>query len=201
MSAATDYNSNDEQQKRWFRWVSAGHTIVHERDTFRHRVYKKDLDPTIPVRMDGVQMIMSNGHALVVGDVLPERADLALDSDGNLLPQHEFEKRYKEFLNWFTFVEGSDPSCEYIPSSRDWISQTPDTFSESPGMVEIGFDATRLPTKERTHLYDSSNDKLVEIVKAQGDAQSTVLDAVKQLLEVQAAKKSPGRPRKESAQG
>ena len=198
MAENMEFDSGDDNQKLVMRWMAAGHEVVHERGTFRHKAYKKEFKPDTPVKQNGAQMIMSNGHALVAGDILPERADLALDMDGNVLPQHEFEKRYREFLNWFTMVEGSDPGAEYVPNAAQYVCQTPDTFSESPGMVEIGFDASKPAEEDRTHRYDQDRDELVEIVKAQGEVAGTALEAVKQLLEERTPEKNKGgRPRKE----
>jgi hypothetical protein len=199
MAGTQDFDTSDDYQKLVMRWMAAGHEVVHERATFRHKAYKKEFEPDTPVKMDGAQMIMSNGHALVAGDILPERADLALDMDGNVLPQHEFEKRYMEFLNWFTMVEGSDTGSEYIPNGSHWITQMPDPFSESPGMVEIGFDARKPAEAERTHMWDEANDKMVEVMQTQSEGIETALSAVKKLLETPAPepKNKGGRPRKE----
>jgi hypothetical protein len=199
MAEAQDFDSSDDYQKLTLRWMAAGHEVVHDRGTFRHKAYRKEFAPDTPVMMDGAQMIMSNGHALVAGDILPERADLALDMDGNVLPQHEFAKRYLEFLQWFTMVEGSDTGSEYIPAGCQYITQMPDPFSESPGMVEIGFDARKPAEEERTHRWDEANDKMVEVMQTQNEGIETALSAVKELLEkgATAPKNKGGRPRKE----
>ena len=197
MSSAIQFDTSDDWQRLVMKWTAAGHEVIHERGTFRHKAYRKNLDPNTPVKIDGVQFITSHGHALTYGDILPERADLALDIDCNVLPQHEFENRYLEYLNWFDFGEGSDPKAEYIPHVTKYISQTPDVFSESPGMVEIGFDARKpAPDVERTHLYNPVTDEMVEVQKKQGEALETTLAAVKQLLE-SPPKRGPGRPRKD----
>ncbi len=212
MSAATDYDTDEDWQKLVMKWSAAGHEVLHERKTFRHKAYKKDLDPEAVIQRrvgsDLVPYTTSTGHTLTFGDVLPERADLCLDMDGHMLPQHEFEKRYFEFLNWFNYVEGSDPKAEPIPNAEQWICMIPDPFSESPGMVEAGWDA-RKPSPaedERTHRYDPRTDEMVEIVKQQGEATNLTLEAVRQLLEAaqtpvvdEPKKRGRGRPRKDAA--
>jgi len=202
MAETQNFDSSQDNQDLVMRWMAAGHEVVHERSTFRHKAYKKEFDKHTPVTQDGAQLIMSNGHALVAGDILPERADLALDMDGCVLPQHEFEKRYREYLNWFTMVEGSDPSAEYVPNAVQYISQTPDTFSESPGMVEIGFDASKPAEEERTHRYDPERDEMVEVMKTQGDALAKTVEALTQVMSERTPdppKRGPGRPRKEES--
>ena len=177
MSAAMDFDTSDEYGKMVMRWTVAGHEVVHERATFRHKAYKKDLPPETTIKINGAPLLSSQGKSITVGDVLPERADLALDMDGNVLPSHEFEKRYREFLNWFTYVEGSDPGAEPIPDAAVYVCQVPDSFSESPGMVEACWDARVPAAEERTHQYDPDKDKMVEMVQKQGDALETVEDA------------------------
>ena len=213
MSAVADFDSSDDWQKLVLKWSAAGHEVLHERSTFRHKAYKKDFDPKTVIQRrvgnDLVPYMTSTGHTLTVGDVLPERADLCLDIDGHMLPQHEFEKRYFEFLNWFNYVEGSDPKAEHIPNAEQWICMIPDPFSESTGMVEAGWDARKKAPdeEERTHRYDPRTDEMVEIVKQQCEATSLTMEAVRQLLEAsqnkepakdEPKKRGPGRPRKDA---
>ena len=202
MAERISFYTSYEWQKLVMKWTAAGHEVLHDRGTFRHKAFKKDLPRDLVIRREGgLPFITHHDHELHAGDVLPERADLALDAEGNVLPQHIFEKRYLEFLNWFDFVEGSDPKAEPIPNVEQYISLTYDMFSESNGMVEIGFDAHKPAPEERTHMYNPQNDELIEIVKGQGDALDTTLAAVKRLLEdkppEEPIKRGPGRPRKE----
>ncbi len=205
MPEVHEFNSSEDWSKLVLKWNSAGHTVLHDRGTFRHKAYKKDLDPEMIIKRDGAPYITSTGHTLRVKDVLPERADLSLDMDGNVLPQHEFEKRYIEFLNWFEFIEGSDPKAEHIPNAERYISQVPDKFSESAGMVEAGWDARRPAEEVRTHQYDPNTDKMVEIMQANSEKADLTMEAVRKLLEADAKqdkapqKKGPGRPRKDEA--
>jgi hypothetical protein len=203
MSVAMDFDTDQAWQSLSLKWQAAGHTVIHERATFRHKAYKKELDPDTIIMRDGAPFITNHGHTLTFKDLMPERADLCLDMDGNMLPQHEFEKRYMEFMNWFDFIEGSDPGAEHIPNAERWICQTPDTFSESPGMVEIGFDARKPAKEEATHQYDPVNDKMIEIMKANSEKADLTMEAVRHLLEDKEPntaevpkRRGPGRPRK-----
>lgn len=72
--------------------------------------------------------------------MLPERADLALDEQGRLLNQAEFRANWQVFLDAFVYVEGSDTGFEPVPNVVNFVKETPDIYSESPGMIEIGFD-------------------------------------------------------------
>lgn len=217
MSAAADYDTDAEWQKLVITWQAAGHEVIHERGTFRHKTYRKDFPPETVIRKrDGMPYLTNhkdeNGelHTLLTGEVLPERADMCLDEKGRMIDQHEFEKRYiNDFLSWFKWVEQSEIEAEPIPNAERWICMIPDPFSESPGMVEVGFDAHRPADMERTHKYDPQRDELVEIMKVDREAQTITLKAVQQLLETQAAKddarkvepqkRGPGRPRKEGS--
>jgi len=180
--------------------MAAGHEPIHERQTFRHRLFKKNLKPDHQVRLANGEPLVSHGHNVVVGDMLPERADLCLDEDGRLVSQGEFDDRYMEMLKWYDLVEGSDPKAEYIPNVKAYALKVPDRFSESPGMVDIGYDARKpAPDVEKTHYYDAKNDEMVEIMKEQGAALETTLEAVRNLLEESKNKRGPGRPRKDAA--
>jgi hypothetical protein len=199
MSAAADFDSSDEYQKLILKWTAAGHEVIHERGTFRHKDYKKELPPETVVKLDGAPLLSSHGKTVEAGELLPERTDLALDMDGNILPEHEFVKRYKNYLNWFNYVEGSDPGAEPIPDRIEYVMQVPDKFSESGGFVEAGWDARKPPEEEATHKYDPVKDEMVEMVRGQGEALGTAMEAVQKLLEERPAKRGPGRPRKEEA--
>lgn len=204
MSAAFD---TDEATRDMFnRWQIAGHTVIVERGTFRHAQFKRDHDPEAVLKVDGVPYLNSQGKTVKVGQLLPERADLALDMDGNVLPKHEFEKRYRDFLRYVPMIEGSDPGAEHIPDPVRWVTQVIDTYSESVGPVEAGWDANVPALEEATHTYDPKNDKLIEIVetnaKSQAEINAAVLEGLKGLSEKQAPppKRGPGRPRKETTE-
>lgn len=192
MSAAEFIDTDEEMQKMVMRWTTAGHEFIPERTTFRHRMFKKDLDPCTVIRYEDGTPIILYGKQVTVGDVLPERADLALDSSGKLLNANDFEKRYEEYLRWFRMVEGSDPKSEPIPDIVDFVTAIPDPFSDSPGMVQVHYDARKPAEVERTHLYDPNTDQLVEINKSL----ETQGKAIEHLLE-KSMRRGPGRPRKD----
>jgi hypothetical protein len=198
MSEGAGFDTSDSWQKLVMKWNAAGHEVIHDRSTLRLVQYRKEFDPSTPVMRDGKQFVTSSGHRLVVGDLFPERADLCLDANANMISQRMFEDRYITYLKWFDYVEGSDPEDEPIPNIKNYIAQTNDRFSDSRGMVEIGFDADKPAEKEMTHMYDPGRDELVEVTKKQGEALETTLEAVKKLLEMP-PKRGPGRPPREAA--
>lgn len=174
------------------RWQTAGHEVMHERNTFRHRAYRKDFAPDAVVKVDGIPLIL-NGSVVKVSELFPERADLALDMDGNLLQQHEFSRRYVDWLQWFTWHEATDITAEPVPDVLDFINRTRDIFNESGGMIPIHFDARKPAEDVPTHRYDPNSDKLIEIA----ETQATLAEGVKFLLEQNLNKRGPGRPPKE----
>jgi len=182
----------DKSQPDSLRWQVAGHEVIYDRNTFRHKAYRKDFPKGTVVKIEGVPFITSGGKALKTDDIFPERGDLCLDMDANILPQHEFEKRYREFLEWYTWIESTDLLVEPIPSVGDYVSMTYDSFSESRGFVPVGFDARKPAEEISTRRYDPISDKLVDMA----ETQATMGDALKFLLEKNLNKPGPGRPRK-----
>jgi hypothetical protein len=167
MAAAEYLDMDEDYQKLVMKWMAAGHEVIHERRVFRHRTYKKDFPSDQVIKRNGIPFITDCGHKLTFGDVFPERADLALDMNGCVVSQEVFTTRYKEYLGWFQFTENSDLDAEFIPDVNDYLSQTYDTFSDSKGFVQIGYDARKPAEIEATHLYDPRNDQMVEITKNQ----------------------------------
>lgn len=172
--------------------TAAGHEPIQERDTFRHKTYRKDFAPGTKVTRDGLPLI-ARGSAkrdtLTTDMILPERADLALDPEGAVVSQDEFQRRYREHRRWFPMVEGSDPTCEPVPGVIDFLMAVPDRWTESPGYVEAGFDPY-IPAPEKTHTYDPIQDKLIPIM----ENQNTMGEAIKVLLQQATEKRGPGRP-------
>ncbi len=191
-AAPVEFDSSDDWQKLVLKLMGAGHTIIHERGTFRHKAFKKDFPADKQITIEGVPLLAVDAHPVLWGEVLPENADLCLDENANLLPQHEFEERYVNFLGWFNYAEGSDPGAEYIPNVKRFICQVPDRFSDSPGCVDVGFDARKPAAEERTHRYDPEHDETVEVLKGQSEAIGTTLKAVEELLKDRPAVPPPG---------
>lgn len=193
MSAA-HFDTNEENQKLVMRWTMAGHEVIPDRMLFRHKGMRKTFPPDAILKYSDGTPVISFGKTVAISDILPERADIALDADGRLLNEHDFERRYREYLAWFTYVEGSEIESEPVPGALDFVLATPDVFSESNGFVQINFDARVPAPQERTHFWDDKNDRLVAIEEAQG----TTLEAIKLLLEK--STRGPGRPRKEEVE-
>lgn len=127
-------------------WMQEGHEPVRGRGTVRLYQFKKSLPKGLEVTVldrDSGQyrpLMLSCGRPLLCSEVLPERADLALDEEGHLLSQADFEARYGEYLSAFPFPYGSEINSEPVPNVVAWVKETPDPYGESKGMIEIGFD-------------------------------------------------------------
>lgn len=139
--AAELQNIQEKQVQKWLRY---GHEPIYERGTVRLRDFKKTLPPGLDVTVFSkelgtyVPLMLSCGRALKCGEVLPERADLALDDEGHLLSQGEFEQRYEAYLSAFSYPDGSDVNFEPVPYVVNYIKEMPDPWSDSRGMIEIG---------------------------------------------------------------
>ncbi len=188
---ADSTNRGDRSMPDAIRWQTAGHEYIPERNLYRHRAYRKEFAPGIAVKLDGVPLIVE-GCLVKTEELLPERADLALDMDGNILPQHEFERRYIDWLQWFTWHEATDLTAEPIPNVLDFVLKAKDVFSESNGLIPIHYDA-RKPAEIATHRYDPMSDKMIEIA----ETQATIAKGLEFLLEQNLNKRGPGRPPKE----
>lgn len=185
---------NDEEfQKFAMKIITAGHEVVTERACFRHKGYRKDFPKGTLIKIEGVPYITEFGAILRTDDVFPERADLCLDIDGNVVSQQEFERRYLDYLGWFGRPEGSEVELEPIPSVTDFLSKTYDVFGESGSMVTIGYDAKKPAETVPTHQYDPRNDKMVEI-----EANQKMMVEILAKLAEQSERRGPGRPPKEA---
>jgi len=136
-------NIHQQQVQRWQR---NGHEPIWQRGTVRLSDLRHDVPKNQPVLVldkesgEYVPLMLACGRPLLCGEVLPERADLALDKEGRLLSQAEFEANYEKYLDSFSYPDGSDPNFEPVPNVVRFIKETPDPYGESRGMVEIGFD-------------------------------------------------------------
>ena len=178
------------------RLQAAGHEIIPARRTYRHAGFKQDFHPDTIVGVRGpdgtkTPLLNSFGGQITVGEILPERADLALDETGCIVPQSLFEERWVAFLD-NTMLYG-DPKMEPIPDVEKWVRMIPDKFSEGPGYIEVGFDAQKPAEMEATHVYDPGKNEIIDKLNEQGETQVVVAEAIKTLLE---ERKKPGRPRK-----
>lgn len=186
---------DEELQKLMLRVLASGHEFIPERRLYRHKSFKKSFPKGTLIKVDGVPLITPFGNTVTTDEVFPERADLCLDSDGNVLPPHTFAERYKQWLSFFKMVENTDINAEPIPDPTEWVVQQFDEYSESGGLVTIGYDAKKPAEVEATHLYDPRNDKLVEI-----DANMKVMsELLTKLATKELERRGPGRPPKEAS--
>lgn len=196
--AELDETPSDDFMQMALRLQAAGHEVIPERFTYRHRTFRKDFPAGTVVKVrhghEVVPLITSFGTTVTTDQVLPERADLALDEQGCVLDKNAFEERYLMMLD--SLMQMGDPKSEHIPDPEQWVVMVPDTFSESPGMVEIGYDANKPAEQEVTHVYDPVKDEVIERLDKQSEGIEVALEGVKKLLE-QPPRRGPGRPRKE----
>lgn len=127
------------------KWAMLGHEPVYARGTVRLASLKKSFPRDLVVTVFDKDaeayrpLILWDGKPLHAHEILPERADLALDERGRVLSQGEFEQNYALYLDAFVYPPGSDPRLEPVPNVVSFISEEPDKFSESRGMVPIRF--------------------------------------------------------------
>lgn len=204
MADRMEMTPQQEFQELALRLQAAGHTIIHERSTFRHRAFKQDFHPEtiIRVRKDGSDtaepLLTSLGNTVKVSQVYPERADLCLDADGVILNEAEFAKRYKAWLE-VTLPDFCTPDAEPIPDPAAWIIKIRDPFSESPGPVEVDYDARKPAEKEATHMYNPQTDELIERIASGQESQSAALLVALEELKELRERSRPGRPKKSAA--
>lgn len=180
----------DEAQQR--KWAMLGHEPIYARGSVRLAEFKKNFPRDLPVTVFDKDaetyrpVILSNGKPLLAGDVLPERADLALDERGRVLSQGEFERNYEQYLDAFVYPAGSDPHYEPVPNVVNYIKETPDTFSSSRGMVEIGFDPKLNAPFRPNQRYGPNGETEEEWKREQAKQSSDTTAILKQLAETQA---------------
>lgn len=83
---------------------------------------------------------LRSGRNLVIADIMPERADLALDDKGRLVDQMQFEKNYAIYLDSFVMAPGSEIQNEPVPNVARFVNAKIDPWGESRGSVEVDFD-------------------------------------------------------------
>ena len=148
------------------RWSSMGYEIIYERGTVRlpqfRKTFAKDVNVTVYSEEVGgyvPYILPQSGKVLRANDVLPERADLALDEKGRVLHQGDFANNYATWLESWSMGENAEPGCEPIPKVINYISTVQDTFSGSGGPIEIGFDPKiHEDIKVPGQLYDAEGE-------------------------------------------
>lgn len=202
MADRMEQTPREEFAEQSLRLQAAGHTVIHDRYTFRHRAFKHDFHPETIIKVrdeSGVSVPLLNswGQTVTVGDVYPERADLCLDENGCVVDQSTFEDRYLAWLE-VTLPDFCDPRNEAIPDPAQWVLKIRDPFSESPGPVEVGFDARKPAEQEATHMYNPQTDEMIERIASNQEQQSEALVAALAGLKELMEKRGPGRPKKEN---
>lgn len=173
-------------------WMLMGAEPVIERGTVRLRQFKKSLPADMPVMVrdadsgERVPFLLRSGQPLLCGDILPERADLALNEDGTLLHQHEFEPRYAQYLDAFRYAEGSEIILEPVPNVARYVNAKHDTWSESGGYVEIDYDP-KLDQEFKPKQFFGPDGQMEEEYLAEKEERTDLKSAVQSLAETQAA--------------
>lgn len=137
--------------------------VVYGRDVYipewAPRVGASDLG--VPVRAGGQPL------GFTIGDMLPERVWAVDVASGEVLPQLEFERLYRQYLRR-TVVRGvirdvaqhdryHDFGVDPVPSVVEWVSRTLDYEGKE---VRIGFDPHAAPT---------ATEREVKVYTAQGE--------------------------------
>lgn len=92
--------------------------------------YREHSNTALPVTRDGMPLGFS------VGQVLPERR-WAIDELGELLPQHEFEAKYKQYQAYMCRESAIDHEKEYIPQAAKFVDRKLDYNDKG---IPINFD-------------------------------------------------------------
>ncbi len=165
------------------RWLldPKSYEIVPERGIVRLLKYRKSFDDEVLVMQDGAPLLLKGvGRALRASEVLPERADLALDMDGKLLSQGEFAVRYQEWLGAFSYPEGHEIILDPVPEVSAYVSEEPDAYGESSGYIRIGYpDPADQDKPEIKAQYDTEGRTQEEReADQQSDMQRTMIQAL-----------------------
>lgn len=173
-------------------WQRIGAEPVYARGTVRLAQFKKTFAPGQQVKIrdphtgELAPYLLRSGRPLLCSEVMPERADLALDEDGVMLTQPEFKERYERYLASFVMPEGSDPSLEPIPSVARYINAKNDPFGESRGIVEIDYDAKLEQGFKPKKFYGPDGETEEEYLAAKSD-QKDMKAILAKLVELQMA--------------
>lgn len=123
--------------------AAEGHVVHRQRNSYTHAAFARDLDKDIEIQDKGKRVWNRFlGRYVKIGDLLPERAILGLDDDGNILSQVDFEVNYRLYLA--AFPTNRDPGLEPVPNVlRFLLVQVDQTFPEGDGRyVELGWTPT-----------------------------------------------------------
>lgn len=121
---------------------------IPERNTFVSAEYLQNphADENMPVyeRVDGQNVpLLSRGVQVTIAMIPPERR-YAVDAEGVLLPQAQFERLHQDhFETWFDLnsvdpTQRPDPSKRFIPNVRNFCCERVNDAGD--GYIEIGFD-------------------------------------------------------------
>lgn len=174
------------------KWQLMGAEPVFDRGTVRLPQFRKTFGSDIPVtvfdREAGAYrpLVLSDGKPLMAHEVLPERADLALDKDGRVLNQGDFAQNYEVYLDSFIYPAGSNPRDEPVPNVVAYVREMPDPYSESSGSVEIRFDPKLDKPFRPIHRFGPNGESEEEWKREQAKSNDDQKALLKMLAETQA---------------
>lgn len=175
---------------------------VTDRGTPRLAQFRKTFSPETDVTVRDPEtgtygpFLLRGGRVLRAAECLPERADLALNEQGQLLDQATFEQRYREYLDTFVMPADSNPHFEPVPKVDDYINAKPDTWTASRAYVEIDFDPTSggefVPQFYVDHQGNSVSVEEYEREKAEKAARDDRMESLLLALGEKVLKAEPG---------
>lgn len=172
-------------------WQRIGAEPVYARGTVRLAQFKKTFAPGQQVKIrdphtgELAPYLLRSGRPLLCSEVMPERADLALDEDGVMLTQPEFKERYERYLASFVMPEGSDPLIEPIPAVDQYINKKPDPAGNSRALVPLDYERDDGNFKPKK-LYGPDGETEEEYLAAKSD-QNDMKAILAKLVELQMA--------------
>ena len=168
-------------RKQRDKWEMIGATPIWERGTVRLPQFKKTFADDVEVKVRDKKTFelrpfkLRSGRTLMASEILPERADLALDEDGVLLDQREFEDNYNVYLESFVFPPGADPRYEPVPNVANYINAKRDPWKlETLTYVEIDFDFDPNAEFKPKQLYGPNGEPEEEYLKKQAEEQNDI---------------------------
>lgn len=151
----------DLDDKDMTHLMKQGHTIFHmDRGTYTHSEFWNEVkglpeDREVRSTNGNPVHVPLLGRNLQVGDILPERRALVLDSDAAFVPQTDFESRYTTYLRGYR--THANVMYEPVPNVMKFAMKQidparPDTEGRA-NLVDLGFDATKDRKPKETGLW------------------------------------------------
>lgn len=138
------------------------HTYIPERGTYVPSWCPWD-SLKWPTHVDVAQDRIMLGYK--VRDVLPERR-WAIQQNGEMLGQRDFEDQYKKYLAGFALPVTFDINAEAIPRVERYVGVKVDPVS-SEGLVEMDYDPFKKPSAQPDAKYNQDGEISVHYLREQ----------------------------------